>query len=140
MTKTKALSIIKQACVEANPSIMDLKFGCRVFVQNYIMSVFILEDRRGQTHVEETQYVLDFVGFGTHAESLVQFNEKHITEILGRPITLSDILLAICKTGEVFSVDSRGWLNNQEVQWDMLKPLHEQELPTLLFIAGILKK
>ena len=154
MTKQEALSIIKQACVSSNPSILDLKFGCEVEIQNYAVTVVVWQDRRTWVYLPESgEPNTDFVGL---AHSLAYFDEKHIKQILGRPITLADVLWAIQINDkpitEVWTIDMWGGfklihndikharIENFEIKWNLLLPLHEQSEPTLLFIAGILKK
>lgn len=84
---------IKAEVVKVCPEIMELKFGCEVRVQNYAMSITLIQDRRGNTWIPENgEPNTDFSGF---AGSIMYFDEKHITEILGSPIELHHILRTI---------------------------------------------
>jgi len=147
-TKHSLIENIRKEVIKANPSILDLVFGCKVFVQNYVTSVTIIEDKRGHVRVEETQYVLDFVGFASRSESLVQFDEKHITKILGRTIGIADVLLAIGDEPVNFFYYSTGevrmdYLDKDDkeisIYWNLKNDnLELQPEETLLFINNLL--
>lgn len=83
---------IREACIKANPSIKDLVFGCELEVQNYFVTVLLIQDRRGFVWLDKEESNMDFYGF---AKSPLYFDEKHITKIIGRTIRLADVLLAI---------------------------------------------
>ena len=68
------------------PELMELSFGCVLEVQNYVVTVTLLEDRRTWTWIPENGEPLsDFFGL---AGSKVFFDEKHIKKIIGHPIQL----------------------------------------------------
>lgn len=76
------LQKIKDACIKANPEIMELKFGCEVLMQ------YSAETQIINTPKNEGKW------FGiTNYETA--FNPEEVKEILGRPIRLADVLLAI---------------------------------------------
>ena len=71
---------------EKLPELMELSFGCVLEVQNYVVTVTLLEDRRTWTWIPENGEPLsDFFGL---AGSKVFFDEKHIKKIIGHPIQL----------------------------------------------------
>lgn len=83
------LQKIRAACIAANPEITELKFGCEIY-----------DHMDGQKH-----FVTSVNNLGTH-DMTVLFQgeivrmvsgvyEKNNYEILGRPIRLADVLLAI---------------------------------------------
>lgn len=83
------LAAIRAACVAANPEIAELKFGCEVVCQP-------IERRRTYTIFykvlgEDTYYVRSDSGGQTSIQ------RSQIKEIIGREITLPDVLLALGK-------------------------------------------
>ena len=89
------LQKLKKAIIKEIPEIVKLEFGCKVFVQNNCVSTIIMEDRRGYTFIPEAGLPpCDFSGKSLGNE-LEYFNEKHIKEIIGRPITLADVLRVV---------------------------------------------
>ena len=128
------------------PSIMELEFGCEVFVQNYGVSSIILHNRSKFTRVE-SEYPLDIIGYCGH-EYLTNFNEEHITKILGKPITLAVVLRAVnlSNTGVIF-VDSLGNIRQPDDEYDKYKDyawnlskdnFNDQSDETKEFIGGLL--
>lgn len=119
MTRQENIDIIRKACVAANPEIMELKFGCRFAVSkrsefeelgvasgdyvalfdfefdseyfhkainvNAALKIHFLEGKT--TDYEVTKVVT----FGAFKKLLANRN----IEIIGRPIRLADVLLAI---------------------------------------------
>jgi len=85
MTNQKYIEEIRKVCIKANPEILELKFGCRIG--------------------NERKYRLEYVGFNNrqHCLALWKDGEQSLLfvdnvkqeEILGRPITLADVLLTI---------------------------------------------
>lgn len=81
---------IRQECIKANPSILDLKFGCEVKAQrwnnkktlSWKKGIFIKKD-----NFSGNPYIL----YGKNDVDYCYHNMK----ILGRPIELSDMILAI---------------------------------------------
>jgi len=135
---------------ELVPSVMELEFGCEVFVQNYIVSSTILLDRSNFARVE-SEYPLDIIGY-CGSESFTNFNKEHITEILGKPITLAVVLLAISENRQevihkyVVTVTEDGFMedtdmnNYNRVQWNLSKDnFNDQSEETKAFITNLLK-
>ena len=118
------------------PSIMELEFGCEVFVQNYGVSSIILHNRSKFTRVE-SEYPLDIIGYCGH-EYLTNFNEEHITKILGKPITLAVVLLAIEAKMNMKAGNRGGELIEL---WNLSKDnFNDQSEETKSFIGGLLGK
>lgn len=78
---------LKEIIQEANPEIMELKFGCEVELQNYKNPLRIILWEEG----------IDYgvVSLNARDGENQSFQKKHIIKILGRPIRLADVLLAI---------------------------------------------
>lgn len=83
------LQIIKEAVWKANPSILELKFGCRVktnIYPSYPISFTVVKE-------EYKTEVLVCVAHNEDHE--LRFIHKDYVKIVGRPIHLADVLLAI---------------------------------------------
>ena len=80
------LQLIREKCIAANPEIMELKLGCKI-VNKYRnkMPVSLFVCKNGNTY--RTFHEV----FGYEDSPSENF------EILGRPIRLADVLLAISK-------------------------------------------
>ena len=82
MTNQKYIEEIRKVCIKANPEILELKFGCRIG--------------------NKRKYRLEYVGFNNRQHCLVLWKDGEQSllfvdnvkqeEILGRPITLADVL------------------------------------------------
>ena len=137
---TTTLERVRAAVIKAVPEIVELKFGCELFIQNYMASVNLLEDRRGRCWIPENgEPNSDFLALGG---SLTYFDEKHIKEIIGRDITLADVLRAMpvgvylktmCEEARVVIYDEEGETLGVE-WWDLALPLHLQEERVLTLI------
>lgn len=80
------LEKIRKACVEANLSILDLKFGCKT-EKVTIFSVFESEGReKYSTSHHSAQWPESFGGD--------LYSKERLGKILGREIQLADVLLA----------------------------------------------
>lgn len=122
--------IIKQKCIEANPEIMELKFGCKIKNLHGKIETFI--NNAGQHKYR----CISENGF--FDETLKIF----ITEILGRDIHLADVLYAITITdSEAMAEKVAGDLTFQSINsWNLLKDsLKDQSEETLEFLANLLK-
>ena len=135
------LEKLKQKIVEAVPEIMELKFGCRIEIDEVIImkGIFIRE-------LPEDMIEMKVAGLNH------QWFKKDIAKILGRPITLEDVLRALEGVrkllDERFYVSSKGYLEHIEipsgdclgqVDWIFGKSLEEQSKETQEFILEKLK-
>jgi hypothetical protein len=91
METLEKYNYIKQKCVEANGSILDLKFGCKVLTLP--MYAGISEDEEFECTVRRT--IDERILVDERANTISIYS---ITKILGREIRLADILLALRKT------------------------------------------
>lgn len=134
MTPTQAVELVKAACVKANPSIMELGFGCELLFEVEPYNSHNLHRRKDDIFV-----VIDE---NPDAKILGKF------EILGRPIRLADVLLAI---GKKFYFDSSfkggisrngGWYENGQLlaEWNLRDDdLNHASDECKLFLAGTLQ-
>jgi len=131
--KYKQIEQIRQACIKVNPSILDLKFGCRI--KNKITG--------------DINTVIDGNVFGGKILHWNwNINEARILtieeiEILGRDITLEDILMAIKSKNTPMSIDVNGYffivsadLSNKH--WHLTKSLQDQSDECIEFIFNLL--
>jgi hypothetical protein len=154
------LEIIRRACIKANPSILELKFGCEVerfvgeidtFVKlacwrDKNVAVFYRKSKNGKV------------------DQLFNFeptdDEIQNWKILGRPIRLSDVLLALQKANKNISIQDYGcfmWFGNPDkndpceiegwneifgdkrITWDLKNDnLESQSEETIKFLANLL--
>lgn len=141
------LEIIKQACIKANPEIMELKLGCKalIYINSYLFAESIIVGktesrvyftREGRSGVERCRIGGDDVN---------ALNCGYVKRIWGRPTTLADVLLALNEK-EKFKSNIRsmaingGFYENGKLiaQWDLTKSLEFQSEDTLNFLAQLL--
>lgn len=138
------LQIIRKACIEANPEIMELKFGCDIAVGNdrgYIH--YSMYDKDGPT-------LLGFVSTSDPKKLRpIQWKKGDPIgyTILGRPIRLADVLLAIksspkCDTYWEYGATSDIVWGNPPLKnnaWNLRNDdLITQSPDTLQFLADLL--
>lgn len=86
MTREQNIEIIRKACIKANPDILKLKFGCEVELnkesKSERMTVVKLLDKTGE-------YVV------TYQDGTQGLNQPDELKIIGRPIRLADVLVAM---------------------------------------------
>lgn len=131
MNNQQKLEYIKQLCIKANDSILDLVFGCKV-----------RHKKRGIAKVIDSTHL----SFENEIEVVYTPFIDGNAEILGRDIQLADVLLAIGKEG-VLKVNNiggfswfidNGWKDIAMPRWNLLLPLHLQEESVIDFLYGIL--
>lgn len=138
---------IREACIKANPSIKDLVFGCQIKVEKGIATIYEANDQV----IEAVQLDKPEIGYrwavNKPRETVNDF------EIIGRPIRLADVLLAVKLFGRKrvpWMVDEMGFFwardNDKKViffglekQWDLFKDdLTQQSEETIDFIYELL--
>lgn len=160
------LTLIREACIAAVPEIMKLKAGCLVKIKTGGMIKYKGESSNclyAYVMAEKANKHTIIVDDGT------EYGKEHIKEILGRPIRLSDVLVAIEvkrkeKKGWEWMIDGRGtfWTTNgsdiqniaifwkehglknheegYKIFWNLLDDdLSHQSEETLQFLSGLLK-
>lgn len=129
------LEIVRQACIKANPSILELGFGCEInslghkytVVETMIAKVYA---RRWGEIGPSSYYILTTGAF----------------EILGRKIGLADVLLAIKAYKIKLDFDTRSqpflfitdW-KDRTIIWNLKDDIREQSPETIEFLASLLK-
>lgn len=134
---------LKQVIQEANPSILELKFGCRVrdtLNKPYTKIYIVLKESNVKT-------IWNTDAGAVHIDDI---------EILGRQITLSDVLMTLSdkyttiEKGIFIDAMGRFWdikhtkNHNNEMtiitHWDLKKTLENQSDPTKQFLIDLLVK
>lgn len=129
--KEQYIENIRQACIKANPSILDLKFGCQI-QSDHGVGTFV------KKQIGTDEYICFFV------DTLTTVQPEYVT-ILGRDIHLVDILNALWKfTDGNYSVFYNGDIldteDNVVAHWDLKNDsLELQSVETLEFINNLLK-
>jgi len=136
------LEELKQIIIKANPSILDLKFGCKVKTETVVIEGKIirsLSNDRVEVLVE-----------GINNQIILK---NQIAEILGRDITLSDVLVALGKKNLKIAIvveennliinywDSKPAFKfpRNTCNWIPNKPFHEQSKETWEFLYEVMK-
>lgn len=140
MTTQEKIEDIRQKCIEANPEIMELKFGCRV--QN---------NRRGDMGYILAQEFNSNVYYNEDTKQVL-VRDFEPDEIIGRPIRLADVLLAAREVSEriegqlfvadngMFCIAKVGKSLDGLGYWNLAKDdLTLQGKPTIDFIHDLLK-
>lgn len=114
--------IVKKACIEANPDILKLEFGCRVKINVCGKDMDVM--------IDESDVV-------PNGEDGIKFSDSDCydcTEILGREIRLADVLLAL-KRGH-----SDVWGKYWNLKYDSLSWHRDNQPETVEFLAKLLGK
>lgn len=154
--------IIIEACIKANPEIIELKPGCEVMMKkyggkyndmlNYSISqpVPIVSVCDGVGGVKRLVCIDNFGN--TFTDGIKKVGDEwmecpsRISKVIGRPITLPDVLLAMTKidTGQMFILEESGlrYATHPKVpSWNLYKnDLRLQSNELKMFIAGIFEK
>lgn len=142
------LEIVRQACIVANPAIMELGFGCEVLIADWIVRIITCP-----LTANEFLGIRIYGGNTGVVRDTVEFKEKAIDKILGRPIRLVDVLVAIRKAspyddslavfcgGDIVKNGDEGFLPEPKVEWNLLKDdIRDQSEETVAFLAGLLSE
>lgn len=137
MNPQEQLAFIKEKCIEANGSILDLKFGCEVLLWD-MTCTYVGEYKDDMSDAEPKQF---FEHFGT----LIKGHKELNYEIIGRSITLPDVLLAIekkYKADQFATIASNGWFHfgRERCFWNLLLPLDGQSEEVWSFLYELLSK
>lgn len=143
------LDIVREACVKANPQIMEMAFGCEVQGIG-ALGGFMKWRYAGKLSASgmEAWSLISQTGSKENAEKVIG-NDELKYEILGRPIRLADVIHTIMCNHEsdnirLFSdigeVEFDDGLRKKTAKWNLLKDdLRNQSEPTLSFLVGLLK-
>lgn len=146
------LQFIREKCIDANPEIVELKFGCELYHHNYHKNAKIYEVRatgNGDIVRYDTDKGHSFYSDEVAEGKIGRNGLKEIWIIIGRPITLSDVLLAMGKTNNEQRVSMRTdgtivFVNviteqTENCRWNLKETFENQSKETISFIYGILK-
>jgi len=135
---------LKEAIQKANPSIMNLEFGC-VILENTGLEVIFM----GKNNEEEDTYT-GVNKSNNLLTSPLRLYIKDIKEIIGRPITLADVLIALEKQFKnkkiQFSITAKDILfsepilENEIIAWNLKEDLGGQSPETIKLLTKLLVK
>lgn len=101
--RAEQLAAIRQKCIEANPEIVELKFGCALLRPSSGRPYKVIEDMTWGANTKEVW--INSVPFGSMSLPLRVNKEEalrgipddngEVWRIIGRPIRLADVLLAM---------------------------------------------
>lgn len=146
ITQEKKQSV-KEAIIRAVPSVMDLKFGCRFFFKGNNNGVIALTDKRWKRfqffyQLRELEPIHDSLRYDDIVKDI---------EIIGRPITIADVLIAIEKSdNEIFLNYANGGIAiryndyrtkngiNKSAVWDLSQDFDHQSEETYDFLWSLL--
>ena len=132
MSKQKKISYIRERCIEANPSIKDLVFGCEV--RYYMDSSMIF-----CTPANEDDYV---TAVCAKSNTLQKIEDIEDCEIIDRPIRLADVLnLPDSFTDKYSNKENKELLWKLCANWNLLQDdLTLQSQETIDFLYSLLNK
>jgi len=113
-------ALLKATTKEHREEIMEVKMGCR----------FVSEG-------------INFI-FAKYQEGDDEIKEDEDTKILGRDITLIDLMLALNNIRYTFHIEPLGnhfvsLFNSKDIKWDLTLPAHEQSDKTLEAVYNLIK-
>lgn len=129
MTTNEKLKKLKKAIISAVPDIVELKFGCKIISKKYreYGLVSIIYNYNVATNKIETN-------------NIGAIKPKDIFKILGRPITIEDILSVLkhkniaIESNEYFILNG----NRIKIEWKFNKPLDQQPKETIDFLYNLI--
>ena len=143
------LQKIREACIKANSEIVELKFGCEVVRKSGTDAVGRKARSEGKEGIIVSMYE-NFVGVLWYGNENISQEFSENLEIIGRPIHLADVLLAIAhsipapieitefQVGDRFKeFDDKVWSVVKRWEWKD-DNLENQSEPTKQFIADLL--
>lgn len=129
--------IIKAACIEANPKLLEPTFGCKLIYED--QEVFICDRDKGRIGVVTEWNDRRTDCFILQLEDI----EEGLYRILGHPIQLSDVLAAINSSKQILEINSIGGfrIDGKSValpRYDLFESVQNQDEQTLQFLAELL--
>lgn len=135
--QNKNIEIIREKVIACNPSILELKFGCEMEWKTKEGEKFMFLD---MTHEGVLQVKFPNGTIGLRSAMITD------CEILGRPITLADILQTISQNshpGEVLIYEMNSYFefffgDKAQGAWDLRKSFEDQTPECHQFLADLL--
>ncbi|MBM7488095.1 hypothetical protein ACVWWI_006354 [Bradyrhizobium sp. USDA 3686] len=138
--RTEQIEAVRAACIKATPEIVELKFGCDIR--------FALTDGGGSLATVLFSYDGDYVtaSYAKFHENKAGTVSRHLNkiEIIGRPIRLADVLLAMGKPVKYMTPSGLiGTIHKDVVRvislWNLRTDgLEQQSDQTIAFISSLL--
>lgn len=153
MTKQEQIKFIREKCIEANPDIKKLEFGCHI--DNVLWYKTEKDKEEGTVDWKETgmdskqgvivkdlrsEFLPMWVDYGEQLEFQIQHDDIVSFEIIGRDIRLADVLLVADNAGKGKLDAVRNNILSVYDKWNLLKDnLNDQSDETIEFIYNLLK-
>ena len=133
------LKQVEDKIKELVPEIMELKFGCEIQFEIPLMRAIWTSRIIDYLSTDDKIYV-------DHGKTMEVIPRMYIKKILGRPITLEDVLIAIHKLIDIDKIShSDGYeyivdlcYREQPNTWQLSKSISEQSPETINFLHKIL--
>ena len=155
---------LRDKIIESNPSILDLKVGCKIIVdrvnsdkkwniKTYVSGHTEIPERIGRKlNKNKTKFILVLQEYRTDKNELnlnKEIEVDKIIKIIGRDIRLDDVFVAIKKTGKMLSVEDTGNFRTYPdgcrimdgeymSKWKFNKKLEEQSSETINFLYNLI--
>src|SRR6476646_3135331 len=139
MTRRRKIEIIRQECIKANPEIMELKPGCHV--RDFLSGAGVVigvEKNAGESDCYDIFYT-------EHNPEVIWQQPRGHLEVLGRSISLADVLLAMEPIGcTTYAADRLinfyVYLDSNDVRWNLhADDLTQQPDECLTFLVVLLE-
>lgn len=138
------LQKVTEACHKANPKLLELSFGCKVkmTIGKYTSTPRDMIGIFCGKYVGQNNYAI-----ASEEDQTMRYLSENEIEIIGRDITLEDVLMAfkaLDQVGYSFDCDGSvmtyfgGIIRLEDNIWKLGKPLHEQDEKTINFLADLL--
>ena len=143
------LQQLKEEIQRLRPEIMELKFGCNVKCKLY-SGFFLRKEKIHNGFVVGYSKLTNEIPVFFYGAGIVWCSNENL-EILGRPITLEDVLAVLYLDDEDYRPDVNiGWkknvgecflftFNEKMYAWEYGKPLDDQSEETISFLYKLIK-
>jgi hypothetical protein len=133
--------IVREACIRSNPDIVELKDGCiiKIWWIDYLQDI-----KNGKDPDEITAFcersMRDNGYVDGYYRGVIEDNVTGTIEILGRPIRLADVVLAITEIRDATKTEKIDWYYTHVAGWWNLSTddLSRQSPHTLKLLADLL--
>lgn len=138
-TLKQKIADIRAACIAANPSITDLVFGCRI--KDWKKGEAIIVGVEKYSNGESDCY---YQFYNKIPHPIMELSPYHNWEIIGRPIRLADVLLAVTQIPRIKMFSQAVIMGAEEPRkiaeiWDLRNDdLTKQSPKTIDFIHNLL--
>lgn len=132
---------LRKKIIKALPEILDLKFGCEVIMGSGLYTVLFYDEVEGEVSIAPK--------IRPKSKHCLNIKKGRLgNKIIGRPITLADVLRAVDKiglpkhflilpSGNIYLFET-GYLGEAKANWNLKEPLSGQSKETIEFLNNLL--